>query len=234
MHEPTSATRCRCCGRRLCKGGGSLHGLAAFCCLNTYYSALLLIAGGIEAPFLAHALALRLRAEPISVKTYATLVLLLRNGSIQLPGSLSSPDQHMPGGGTVAMRAAGVRRAGERAKYYFAGMHALRCHRRLPPPPPAAACRLPACPSFVPLPLLLQSSPTPHQHLQALQQLLVQYDYTLPAASLFRPVLLKAVAAMVEAAAATPALAPRSTAAFSPQLAVALLTVLELAPHTQE
>ena len=116
----------------------------------------------------------------------------------------------------------------------FCRLACMRCHcRRLPPPPPPAACRLPPT-SFVPLPLLLQSSPTPHQHLQALQQLLVQYDYTLPAASLFRPVLLKAVAALVEAAVAPAPAPPSSTAAGSPQLAVALLTVLELAPHTQE
>ena len=76
-----------------------------------------------------------------------------------------------------------------------------------------------------------------------LQQLLLQHDCTLPAATLFRPVLLKAVAELVEAAvggggsggSAPGSSSPGTThhVTPSPGLAVALVSVLELAPHTE-
>ncbi len=73
---------------------------------------------------------------------------------------------------------------------------------------------------------------TPQQRLAALQHILVQPDCTLAAATLFRPVLLKAVAGLVDAA-----LRKTETSSsgqqIGPELAVALLAVLELAPHTE-
>lgn len=82
---------------------------------------------------------------------------------------------------------------------------------------------------------MLQAA-APQQCLAALQQVLVEYDFTLPAATLFRPVLLKAVAGLVEGAttaAATGASGQEPAVFPSPELAVALLSVLELAPHTE-
>lgn len=62
-----------------------------------------------------------------------------------------------------------------------------------------------------------------------MQQLLPQYEWTLPVATLFRPVLLKAVAGLVETAVGSSG----SGSGASAELAVALLAVLELAPHTE-
>ncbi len=62
-----------------------------------------------------------------------------------------------------------------------------------------------------------------------MQQLLPLYECTLPVATLFRPVLLKAAAALVDAAVSGSAAAVQPSA----ELAVALLTVLELAPQTE-
>lgn len=105
------------------------------------------------------------------------------------------------------------------------------------PPAAAAACRLgslqgawlrppPLRCDPVALRLSLQESATPQQWLRALQQLLVLHDVTLPLATLFRPVLLKLVAGVVDVAAG-------SNAQHSAELTVALLSVLELAPHTE-
>ena len=60
-----------------------------------------------------------------------------------------------------------------------------------------------------------------HDHLRAAVAVLPLYELTLPAATLLRPLLLRAVAALVDEQ-------PPSA-----QLAVALLSVLELAPHTE-
>lgn len=100
-------------------------------------------------------------------------------------------------------------------------------------------CRLTARP---PLPLLCcVQAPAPHICLQAVQQLLVQPDLTLPVVTFFRPVLLKAVSGLVEAAVGPgdnrggsggPQPGP-GTLQGSPELAVALLSVLELAPHSE-
>jgi hypothetical protein len=81
----------------------------------------------------------------------------------------------------------------------------------------------------------LQGSPSAQQYLQALQQLLVQYDFTLPATTLFRPVLLKAVAGLVGTALNNGKGGCSSATGVrpGPELAVALLSVLELAPHTE-
>lgn len=64
-----------------------------------------------------------------------------------------------------------------------------------------------------------------------MQLLLLEYEWTPAVATLFRPVLLRAVAALVEAAVggSHAGAAPQP----SPEMAVALLTVLELAPHTE-
>lgn len=103
-------------------------------------------------------------------------------------------------------------------------------------------CYAPACPTqtlpmhaVAPLAGLQGSVASPQQYLQALQELLVQYDVTLPAATLFRPVLLKAVAGLVEAAIGSRRGGTGRGGAVQPgpELAVALLSVLELAPHTE-
>ncbi|KAL4440107.1 hypothetical protein ABPG75_003108 [Micractinium tetrahymenae] len=76
---------------------------------------------------------------------------------------------------------------------------------------------------------------TRQQRLAALQQVLVQPECTLAASTLFRPVLLKAVAGLVEGALSSSSGATSSSSAghqIGPELAVALLAVLELAPHT--
>jgi hypothetical protein len=100
------------------------------------------------------------------------------------------------------------------------------CRRCLPAA--AGAClRLPAAADTSPL-FALQDAP-PQQCLAELQRLLVQYETTLPAAALFRPVLLKAVAGLVVGAADGIASGQQPSA----ELAVALLSVLELAPHTE-
>jgi hypothetical protein len=114
-------------------------------------------------------------------------------------------------------------------------MHPGRGRRTLLPPLPPAAlarCTAPGCAHLplrcdpVALRLSAQESATPQQWLRVLQQLLVLHDVTLPLATLFRPVLLKLVAGVVDAAAG-------SNAQHSAELAVALLSVLELAPHTE-
>ena len=108
---------------------------------------------------------------------------------------------------------------------------AAACRRRrlppLPPPPARGACGASTLCRPTPGALPAQA-PDPTRALQALQQLLVLRDCTLPAATLFRPVLLKAVAGLVEAA-----LGSQASVQPSPDLAVALLSVLELAPHTE-
>lgn len=77
--------------------------------------------------------------------------------------------------------------------------------------------------------LLRQGAASPAQYLAAVQQLLPLYECTLAVATLFRPVLLKAAAALVDAAVGGSAAAVQPSA----ELAVALLTILELAPHTE-
>ena len=105
----------------------------------------------------------------------------------------------------------------------------------LPPTLPAtcvADSRRPLCSALTPAnyPLLLpQGTASPAQYLAAVQQLLPLYECTLAVATLFRPVLLKAAAALVDAAVGGSAAAVQPSA----ELAVALLTVLELAPHTE-
>lgn len=78
---------------------------------------------------------------------------------------------------------------------------------------------------------------TPQQRLAALQQILVQPECTLAAATLFRPVLLKAVAGLVEDALSDSGKSSSNSSGrghqIGPELAVALVTVLELAPHTE-
>lgn len=128
------------------------------------------------------------------------------------------------------------------------GKASRKCMRAESSPPPPARCRRRH--SCLQLPIPLQSparcsshmrpapaasclqAPTPTQHLAALQQLLVQPECTLPAATLFRPVLLKAVAAMVQAAVVGGGSGDGQQGP-SPELAVALITVLELAPHVE-
>ena len=71
---------------------------------------------------------------------------------------------------------------------------------------------------------------SPDEQLRAVQTVLVHYGCTKAAVTLFRPVLLRAVAALVE-----DALSGSSDAIALPsaQLAVVLVTILELAPHTE-
>ena len=81
----------------------------------------------------------------------------------------------------------------------------------------------------------VQGPATPQQCLQTLQALLVQYDFTLAAATLFRPMLLKAVAGLVELMTGVGQLPSRSLGSVQPgpELAVALITLLEMAPHVE-
>eukprot|EP00887_Chlorella_sp_A99_P000601 scaffold17.g601.t1 len=74
------------------------------------------------------------------------------------------------------------------------------------------------------------SEPQPHEGLRALQAALARPDLVLAAVTLFRPVLLRAAAALVDAALAS---APGAPALPGPELAVSLIAVLELAPHTE-
>jgi hypothetical protein len=87
------------------------------------------------------------------------------------------------------------------------------------------ACGVASAPP-TPTPPHPQGSATAAEHLEALQRLLLLPSCTAPAAGLFRPLLLRATTQLVAAAAAGGQQAPPGA-----DLAVALPSLLELAPH---
>lgn len=62
-----------------------------------------------------------------------------------------------------------------------------------------------------------------------MQAALLEYELTLPAATLFRPLLLRAAAGLVDDALTGPPRSPGPSAT----LAIALVSLLELAPHIE-